>query len=325
MRAVVWNEYGPPETLKLKDVPRPVPKDDEVLIKIHASTVTLGDCEIRSMHFIFTLRIIMRLFFGIIKPRETILGQELSGEIVEVGKDVTGFQVGDQVIATPGTKFGGYAEYVAIKAERNEGVLVKKPEALTFEEAAALPVGGLEAVNFVGNSHLKKGETILINGAGGSIGTMCIQLAKYHGAEVTAVDRADKLDFLKDVGADHVIDYQTQDYTLTGDKYDVILDVVGKGHYGRSVKALNKGGRYIIANPRVALIFKRIWTHLSTDVKVNMKMTVQKNMDMEYLKGLIEEGHMKVHIDKIYPLDRIVEAHHYVEGGNKKGNFVIRI
>ena len=186
-------------------------------------------------------------------------------------------------------------------------------------------MGGLEALNFVGNSHLISGESILINGAGGSIGTMAVQLAKYYGAEVTAVDRADKLDFLKEVGADHVIDYQSQDYTKLGNKYDVIFDVVGKGHYGRSVKSFNKGGRYMIANPSGPLFFKSRWTKLSTDIKVYMKMTVQNNSDMLKIVKLIEEGHLKVHIDKIYPLDRIVEAHHYVEDGNKKGNLVIKV
>lgn len=325
MKAAIWDKYGPPEVLKIKEVPKPVPEDDEVLIKIHASTVTLGDCEIRSNQFILIMKIMLRLFFGLLKPRETILGQELSGEIIEVGSQVTNFAVGDQVIATPGMKFGGYAQFVALKADRKEGILIKKPEILSFEEAAAIPVGGLEALNFVGNSQLKKGESILINGAGGSIGTMSIQLAKYFGAEVTAVDRADKLDFLKKVGADHVIDYQSEDYTRLGNKYDVIVDVVGKGHYGRSVKCLNEGGRFMIANPNIPLFFKSRWTNLTSGIHVYMKMTVQNNTDMMRFVKLVEQGHIKIHIDKIYPLDRIVEAHHYVEGGNKKGNFVIKV
>ncbi len=255
MKAVTWNEYGPPEVLKLKDVPKPIPKEDEVLIKIHASTVTLGDCEIRSNQFVMLYRIMLRLYFGIIRPRESILGQELAGEVVEIGSNVSNFKVGDKVLATPGMKFGGYAQFVTLKSDRTEGVLTIIPKVLSFEEAAALPVGALEALNFVGNSHLKKGESILVNGAGGSIGTMAIQLAKYHGAVVTAVDRADKLDFLMNVGADHVIDYMSQDYTRLGQKYDVILDVVGKGHYGRSVKCLKSGGRYMIANPNGPLFF----------------------------------------------------------------------
>ncbi len=236
MKAVIWNTYGPPEKLIIKDIPRPDPKEDEVLIQIHASTVTLGDCEMRSLDFIFTISLMLRLYFGVFNPGERVLGQELSGQVVKVGSNVRRFKVGDRVIATPGMKLGTYAQYTCIKENRSEGVLVKIPDSVGYKEGAALPVGGLEALNFVGNSHLKKGETILINGAGGSIGTMAIQLAKNQGAYVVAVDRQDKLDFLKAVGADEVIDYQKEDFTLGQDSYDVILDVVGKAHFGEVLK-----------------------------------------------------------------------------------------
>lgn len=325
MKAVVWNKYGPPQVLKLKEVEKPVPEDDEVLIKIHTSTVTLGDCEVRSLDFIFTIRIIMRFVFGFFKPRERILGQELAGTIEAVGSSVKDFKAGDAVIATPGMKFGGYAEYVTLKAVRKEGVLVKKPESLSFEEAAALPVGSLEALNFVGNSHLKKGESILINGAGGSIGTMAIQMAKHEGAVVTAVDRADKLDFLKQVGADHVIDYQTQDYTQLGQTYDVILDVVGKGHFGRTMKCFKDGGRYVIANPTVAYLLKAQLARFTSKTSIYMKMTAQHNDSMKKVLDLVKSGVLKVHIDQVLPLEKIVEAHEYVEAGNKRGNLVLRI
>lgn len=325
MKAVLWNKYGPPEVLKIGEAEKPVPKADEVLIRIHTASVTLGDCEIRSLSFGFTMNLMMRALFGIVRPKNRILGQELSGTIEAVGNEVTRFKVGDQVIATPGMKFACYAEYITLKAERKEGVLVKKPEKLRFEEAVALPVGGLEALNFVGNSNLKPGESILINGAGGSIGSMSIQLAKYYGAEVTAVDRADKLEFLKEVGADHVIDYQAQDFTTLGQKYDVILDVVGKANYKRTFNCFKEGGRFIIANPNVPLMWKTRLSRLTSNVKISMDMTVQNNQDMNKFINLVKEGHIKVFIDKVYPMDKIVEAHRYVEQGNKKGNLVIKI
>ncbi len=325
MKAVVWNAYGPPEVLKLKDVEKPVPESDEVLIKIHASTVTLGDCEVRALDFIFTIKLIMRFVFGFFKPRERILGQELAGTVEAVGRSVKDFEVGDAVIATPGMKFGGYAEYITLKVARKEGILVKKPQTLSFEEAAALPVGSLEALNFVGSSQLKKGESILINGAGGSIGTMAIQMAKHYGAVVTAVDRADKLDFLKQVGADYVIDYQKEDYTQLGNTYDVILDVVGKGDFGRTMKCFNAGGRYIIANPTVAYFLRSQLAKLTSKTSIYMKMTAQKNDSMFKVLDLVEKDVLKVYIDQILPLEKIVEAHRYVEAGNKKGNLVLRI
>lgn len=325
MKAVVWNAYGPPEVLKLKDVEKPVPESDEVLIKIHASTVTLGDCEVRALDFIFTIKLIMRFVFGFFKPRERILGQELAGTVEAVGRSVKDFEVGDAVIATPGMKFGGYAEYITLKVARKEGILVKKPQTLSFEEAAALPVGSLEALNFVGSSQLKKGESILINGAGGSIGTMAIQMAKHYGAVVTAVDRADKLDFLRQVGADYVVDYQKEDYTQLGNTYDVILDVVGKGDFWRTMKCFNAGGRYIIANPTVAYFLKSQLVKLTSKTSIYMKMTVQKNDSMFKVLELVEKDVLKVYIDQILPLEKIVEAHRYVEAGNKKGNLVLRI
>jgi len=325
MKAVLWNKYGPPEVLKMGEVVKPIPKEDEVLIKIHAASVTLGDCEIRSLSLGFFISFMMRLMFGILRPKNRILGQEFSGEIVEVGNKVSNLSVGDLVFGTPGLKFACYAEYITIKADRKEGVLVKKPEQLSFEEAVVLPVGGLEALNFISSSNLSKGESILINGAGGSIGTMAVQLAKYYGAEVTAVDRTDKLDFLKQVGADRVIDYQTHDFTRLGETYDVILDVVGKAHFDRTMKCFNKGGRFMIANPNFALMIKSRLSQITTDVKIFMDMTVQNNNDMYKFIKLVNEGYIKVYVDKVYPLEEIVDAHRYVEQGNKKGNLVIRI
>ncbi|WP_430886068.1 NAD(P)-dependent alcohol dehydrogenase [Fusibacter sp. JL216-2] len=332
MKAVIWNTYGPPEKLIIKDIPRPDPKEDEVLIQIHASTVTLGDCEMRSLDFIFTISLMLRLYFGVFNPGERVLGQELSGQVVKVGSNVRRFKVGDRVIATPGMKLGTYAQYTCIKENRSEGVLVKIPDSVGYKEGAALPVGGLEALNFVGNSHLKKGETILINGAGGSIGTMAIQLAKNQGAYVVAVDRQDKLDFLKAVGADEVIDYQKEDFTLGQDSYDVILDVVGKAHFWRSLKSLNKGGRYMIANPSMSLLLKKTLASIRKNFirqdahkKIYMKMTNQSNDDMIKIIEMLKTGSIKVFIDKVYRLDTITDAHHYVEGGHKKGNVVIDI
>lgn len=324
MKAVVWNAYGPPEVLSVKDVVKPIPKRDEVLIKIQAASVSAGDCEIRSMRFPLMFRVMLRLYFGIRKPRETVLGQEISGEVVELGSDVTSFNIGDKVFATTGLKFGGYGEYICIKAKRNDGVLLLMPSNMTYEEAACIPVGGLESRHFLSKSGLKKGEHVLINGAGGSIGTVGIQLAKYLGAEVTAVDSTEKLELLRQAGADHVLDY-TKDMIYANNTYDVIFDIVGKCSFYKGLKSLKSTGRYMIANPRASLILRAKLANLLGSKKVFTGTTIQKNNDLQYLKNLVEAGHIKAFIDKTIDMEEIVEAHRYVDAGLKKGNLIIKM
>jgi NADPH:quinone reductase-like Zn-dependent oxidoreductase len=326
MKAIIWTKYGSPDVLQLKEVPKPIPKDNEVLIRVHAATVTAGDCEMRRLKFSFLLRLMIRLYVGVIRPkRVNILGQELAGEIEEVGKDIKLFKKGDSVFGSPGFKFGSYAEYKCMPEKAEEGVLVKKPANISFEEAAAITVGGLEALHFLREAKIQKGEKVLINGAAGSIGTFGIQLAKYYGAEVTAVDSTSKLDMLRKLGADHVIDYTKEDFTKSGQTYDVIFDVVGKSKFSRSIGTLNQNGRYLLANPKMLDRLRKRWISKESGKKVVIRYTDYITEDLIFLKELIEKEKLKVIIDRSYSLEQTVEAHKYVETGQKKGNVVIKI
>jgi NADPH:quinone reductase-like Zn-dependent oxidoreductase len=326
MKAIVWTEYGPPDVLQLQEVEKPTPKEDEVLIRIYASTVTAGDCEARRLKFPLGLGIGVRLYVGLRKPeRVTILGQELAGEIEAVGKDVELFKVGDQVFAATGFGFGGYAEYTCLPEEPEMGVLATKPTNMTYEAAAAVPVGGLEALHFLRKANIQGGTKVLINGAGGSIGTIAIQLAKYYGAEVTAVDSTGKLDMLRSIGADHVIDYTQEDFTRSGETYDVILDVVGKSPFSRSIRSLSEDGFYLLANPGLSHMVRGRWTSMTSDKRVIMGAASHKTADLLFLKELIEAGKLKTVIDRRYPLEQTAEAHRYVETGQKAGNVVITV
>ena len=325
MKAIVWTKYGPPDVLQLQEVAKPAPKDHEVLIRIDATTVTAADCELRSLKLPIWLRLPLRIYLGLIRPRNMILGQELAGEIEAVGKDVKRLRKGDQVFAWTGLGLGAYAEYTCLP---EDGVLAIKPATMTYEEAAALPVGGLEAVHFLRKGHIQSGEKILIHGAGGSIGTFAVQLAKYFGADVTAVDSTEKLDLLRSLGADHVIDYTQADFTTNGETYDVIFDVVGKSSFPRSVRSLKHNGRYLLANPKLSQMVRgrRILRRSSkTVIPYAARAASETTEDFNFLKELIEAGKIQSVIDRRYPLEHIAEAHRYVDTGHKKGNVVITV
>jgi NADPH:quinone reductase-like Zn-dependent oxidoreductase len=327
VKAIVWTKYGPPEVLQLREVDRPTPKDDEVLIKIRATTVTAGDCELRSLRLPLLLSLPLRIWIGFWKPKEnTIPGTELAGEVEAVGKDVTRFKEGDQVFGSAGLGYGTNAQYICLpeEPEEAEGGLAIKPANMTYEEAATVPFGGRDALHFLRLGNIQTGEKILINGAGGSIGTFGVQLAKHYGAEVTAVDSAGKLDMLRSIGADHVIDYTQEDFTERGEVYDVIFDVVGKASLSRSSKVLRDNGTFLLANP-ASQIIPALWITLASNRKVKMQTASGTVEDLVYLRELIEAGELKAVIDRTYPLDQTAEAHRYVEKGGKLGNVVIAV
>jgi 2-desacetyl-2-hydroxyethyl bacteriochlorophyllide A dehydrogenase len=328
MKAIIWTKYGPPEVLQLKEVEKPAPKDNEVLIRIYATTVTAGDCELRRLKLPLYFSLPMRIYVGFRKPtRITIPGMELAGEIESAGKDVTRFRQGDQIFGTSGFGMGAYAEYICLPEEpaETEGVLVKKPVNMTYEEASAVPVGGLEALHFLRKVNIQNGQKILINGAGGSIGTFAVQLAKSFGAEVTGVDSPGKLDMLRSIGADQVIDYTQEDFTKSGETYDVIFDVIGKSSFSRSLRALKQNGRYLLANPGLSQMVRGRWTSMISSKKVVFGAASHRTKDLLFLKELIEAGKIKSVIDRRYPLEQIAEAHRYVETGQKKGSVVITV
>ena len=322
MKAIVWTKYGPPEFLQLKEVEKPTPQDNEVLIRVYATTITAGDCEVRSFKIYFLFWLPLRIYVGLRKPIRPMLGQELAGEIEAVGKDVTRFRKGDQVFAAPSVGLGAYAEYACLP---EEGVMAIRPANMTYEEAAAVPVGGLIALHFLRIANIQSGQKVLINGAGGSIGTFAVQLAKYFGAEVTGVDSRAKLDMLRSLGADQVIDYTQEDFTKSGETYDVIFDVVGKSSFSRSVRSVKKEGFYLLANPRLSPLVRGLWTSLTSSKKVITGVASERTEDLVFLKELIEAGKIRSVIDRHYPLEQTAEAHRYVETGHKKGNVVITV
>lgn len=325
MDAMVWTKYGSPDVLQLKEIAKPTPKDNEVLIRVYATTVTAGDCELRNLKLPWWLALPIRMWVGFRKPtRQQILGQELSGEVEAVGKDITQFKPGDHVFGTTGMGFGANAEYVCQALNMNAGVLALKPTNMTFEEAAAVPVGGLTALHFLRKANIQRGEKVLINGAGGSIGSFAVQLAKSFGAEVTVVDSARKFDMLRSIGADHVIDYTREDFTNNEQTYDVIFDVVGKGSFSRNLRALKEGGRYLAVNPRLSHFFRGMWASRSSK-KVIFAAASENAEDLIFLRELIEAGTLKTVIDRRYPFAQIPEAHRYVEKGDKTGNVVITL
>ena len=327
MKAIVWTEYGPPDVLRLQEVDTPTPASNEVLIRIFATTVTSGDCEQRRLDLPIWQALPMRAYVGISRPeRITILGMELAGEIESVGKDVKRFRKGDQVFGATGfVGMGTYSEYIAMAEQPDGGALTIKPANMTYEEAAAVPVGGLEALSFLRQGNIQSRQRILINGAGGTIGTFAVQLAKHFGAEVTAVDSGAKLEMLRSIGADQVIDYTLDDFTNSRESYDFILDIAGTSSYSGSLGSVKQEGCYLIANPGLSQIVRGRWTGLTSSKRLMFGAARPKTDDLVFLKELIEAGKIRSIIDRRYMLEQIAEAHLYVESGHKQGHVVVTV
>jgi NADPH:quinone reductase-like Zn-dependent oxidoreductase len=328
MKAIVCTKYGPPDVLELKEVEKPTPKENEALVRVHAASLNAADFEM--LRGTWSAR-----FGGLLKPRHKILGSDIAGRIEAVGRNVKQFHPGDGIwgdLSECG--FGAFAEYVCVP----ENALRLKPASMTFEEAAAVPSAGvvaLQNLRGVGSSslsfllsdkgHIQSGQKVLINGAGGGVGTFAVQIAKSFGAEVTGVDSTEKLDMLRSIGADQVIDYTQEDFTKSGETYDIIFDVVGKTSFSRSVRSLKQSGRYLLANAGLSQMVRGRWTSMRSSKKVIVGAASEKTEDLIFLKELIEAGKIKSVIDRRYPLEQIAEAHRYVDTGHKKGNVVITV
>jgi NADPH:quinone reductase-like Zn-dependent oxidoreductase len=322
VKAVVCTKYGPPEVLELRDVPKPVPKDNEVLIKVYATTVTKYDCWTRSATAPTGFGLLMRLVSGIRKPKQPILGTELAGEIESVGKNVKVYKKGEQVFASTGMNSGAYAEYVCML---EEGGLAIKPANLTYKEAAAVPYGALTALFFLRKANIMRGQQVLIFGASGDVGNYAVQLAKCFGAEVTGVCSSSKLEMVKSLGADKVIDYTQEDFTKNGEIYDVIFDTVGKSSVSRSKNSLKQEGIYLFATFGLPKLFQILWLKNTSSKKVFLGTLEERTEDLIFLKELIEAGKIKPVIDRYYPFERTSEAHSYKEKGYTKGKVVITV
>jgi len=326
MKAIVYNKYGPPEVLQLKEMVKPVPRANEVLIRIHATTVTSGDCRLRKAD-----PFAVRFFNGFLRPKKiTVLGNELAGEIEAVGKDVTLFNAGDQVFGQAGLNLGANAEFICLP---EDGTIALKPISMTYEEAASIPFGGSTALHFLRKGILANKpasaadrQKILIYGASGSVGTAAVQIACSLGAEVTGVCSTTNADLVKILGAEIVIDYTKEDFTKNGRSYDVIFDTVGKSPFSGCINSLKPKGIYLRAvHMSFSPVVRGIWTSMTSSRKVIGGLATERKENLEFLKELIETGKLKPVIDKQYPFEKIAEAHAYVDKGHKKGNVVITV
>jgi NADPH:quinone reductase-like Zn-dependent oxidoreductase len=323
MRAIVCTRYGPPEVLQLREVPKPVPKDDEILVRIRATTVGAADCEIRRFDFASWIWIPIRLAFGIRAPRQPVLGQELAGDVEAVGSAVTSLKPSDRVFAATGIGLGAHAEYICLREHPKTGAITTMPANLGYAEAAAVPYGGGEALGFLRKANLRSGQRLLVNGAGGSFGTFAVQLAKDLGAHVTAVDGAAKLPMLRSLGADRVIDYAREDVTAGQETYDVIFDIVRGTASAPLVRMLTESGSLVMANPGFLQIVRAKWAARGTGKRVSISGKVMTAEGLAHLRALVEAGRLRPVIDRRFPFEQMVEANRYAESGQKQGNVVV--
>lgn len=331
MKAIVYTKYGPPDVLQLKEVEKPAPGDNEVLIKVFATTVNYGDTLARNfkeisprkfnMNFAFWL--FAKIFFGFGKPKITIPGSEFAGEIEAVGKDVKSFKQGDQVFGFLGQGMGAYAEYLCLPEDKTVAI---KPANMSYEEAAVVTMGSIMALGLLRKANIQPGQKVLVNGASGGIGSAAVQIAKYHfGAEVTGVCGAPRVEFVKSLGADKAIDYTQEDFTKSGETYDLIFDVLGKSSFSRCKNSLKQNGRYLLASFKMKQLFQMLVTSIKGGKRVICALAPGSAEDLISVKELIEAGKIKAKIDKRFPLEQAAEAHRYVENGHKKGHIAITV
>ncbi|MFP3122335.1 NAD(P)-dependent alcohol dehydrogenase [Ectobacillus funiculus] len=322
MKAIVYIKYGSPDVLQLKEVEKPTPKENEILVKVKATTVTVADIRSRSFTVPLSVWLPARIALGFRQPKKAILGTELAGEVESVGKDVKRFKEGDKVFAASLVGFGAYAEY---KCLPEDGSVSIKPNNLSFEEAAAIPIGARTALFYLRKANIQSGQKVLVYGASGSVGSYAVQIAKYLGAKVTGVCSTANVELVKSLGADKVIDYTAEDFSSKGETYDVIFEAVDKSSFSACMKSLKKDGTYI--NVTVPLPGARmLWTKLTSSKKLILGQNSPENSEaLNFLKELVEAGKLKVVIDRYYTFEEIVEAHRYVEKGHKKGNVVITV
>ena len=330
MKAVVYTEYGSPDVLKLKEVEKPTPRDNEILIRVYAITVNFGDVIARNFNKVTLRKFWMpmplwlptRIIFGFRKPRKTILGNGFAGVIEAIGKDVKLFRKGDSVFGYRDSSFGAYAEYLCMA---ETGLVAIKPANMTYEEAACVPYGALMALRLLRKVKIQPGQKALINGASGGIGSFAVQLANYFEAEVTGVCGTPRVELVKSLGANKVIDYTKEDFTKNGETYDLIFDILGKSSFSDCKSSLKQNGRYLLASFKQRPLFQMLVTSIIGSKKVICALAIPKPEDLIFLKELIEEGKIKSVIDRCYPLEQTAEAHRYFETGQKKGNVAIRV
>lgn len=323
MKAIIYSRYGPPEVLQVAEVAKPRAADDEILIHVRAAEATKADCEMRSFRFsVSWFWLPLRIVLGVNKPKRQVLGGYFAGEVESVGQSVTHFAVGDQVFGTTNLRFGSYAEYVALP---EKFAISAKPDNMTFTEAAAVPLGGLNALHFMRLADVHRGDAVLINGAGGSIGAHAVQIAKTMGAEVTAVDSAIKEPIVRRLGADHFVDYQRENFAARGETYDVIFDMVPGSSYSDCIKLLNPNGRYMAGNPRFSVMLRCLLTTRFTDKTARFAFASEDKEGLTALKQMIEEGSIVSIVDHVFTMEQAAEAHRLVETEQRLGAVVIAI
>lgn len=317
MKAIVYANYGSPDVLRLRELEKPIPKDNEILVRVFATAVNSGDVRLRKAD-----PFAVRLIFGLMKPKINVLGSVFSGEIESIGAAVKNFKVGDRVFGHTDMRFGAYAEYISLS---ENGTIAKKPESISHAEAASIPFGGVTALHFIKKAKIKPGQKVLVYGASGAVGTAAVQLAKYYGAIVTGVCSTRNIDMVRALGANNVIDYSKEDFTKNGETYDVIFDTVNKIHFGKSLKSLTKNGTMILSAAEMPQMIRGLWTSMTSSRKVLMGVISHSKEDIELIKEIIEAGKMKPVIDKTYTLEQMAEAHEYVDKGHKKGSVAIKV